>query len=39
MKFAQYVIGGYAVAGAVFLVYWLRLGARVRRAERLDRDA
>jgi hypothetical protein len=39
MKFAQYVIGGYSVAGAVFLVYWLRLGARVRRAERLDSDA
>jgi len=39
MKFAGYVIGGWSVAGTVFLAYWLRLGARIRRAERLDRDA
>ena len=39
MKFASYVIGGWSFAGAVFLAYWLRLGARIRRAERLDRDA
>jgi len=38
MKFAQYVIGGYSLAAAVFLLYWLRLGARIRRAERLDRE-
>ena len=38
MKFAQYVIGGYSLAVAVFLLYWLRLGARIRRAERLDRE-
>jgi len=39
MKFAGYVIGGYSVAGAPFLLYWLRLNARIRHAERLDRDA
>jgi hypothetical protein len=39
MRFAQYVIGGWALTGAVFVVYWLRLGARIRRAERLDRNA
>jgi hypothetical protein len=39
MKFAGYVIGGYSVAGAAFLLYWLRLNARIRHAERLDRDA
>jgi len=39
MRFAGYVIGGYSVAGAAFLLYWLRLNARIRHAERLDRDA
>jgi len=39
MKFAGYVIAGWSVAATAFLVYWLRLNARIRRAERLDRDA
>jgi hypothetical protein len=39
MKFAEYVIGGWALTGGVFLAYWLRLGVRIRRAERLDRNA
>ena len=39
MRFAGYVIGGWSVAGAAFLFYWLRLGARIRHAERLDQDA
>jgi hypothetical protein len=39
MKFAEYVIGGWALTGGVLAAYWLRLGARIRRAERLDRGA
>ena len=39
MKFAGYVIGGWSLAGVVFVAYWLRLQARLRRAERLDRAA
>ena len=39
MKFAEYVITGWAVTGAVLLAYWLRLVRRTRRAESLDRDA
>jgi len=39
MRFAGYVIGGWALTGAVLLAYTLRLWQRLRRAERLDRDA
>ena len=39
MRFAEYVITGWAVTGAVLLGYWLRLVRRTRRAESLDRDA
>jgi hypothetical protein len=39
MRFAGYVIGGWALTGAVLLAYWLRLLQRLRRAERLDREA
>ena len=39
MRFAEYVITGWAVTGAVLLTYWLRLVRRTRRAESLDRDA
>ena len=42
MRYAEYVIGGWAITGAVLLGYWLRLVQRTRRAEELDeldRDA
>lgn len=39
MKFAEYVIAGWVLTGAVLLGYWLWLVKRTRRAERLDRDA
>ena len=39
MRFAEYVIGGWALTGAVLLGYWARLIQRTRHAERLDRDA
>ena len=39
MKFAEYVIGGWALTGGVLLAYWLRLLQRVRNAEHLDHDA
>jgi len=39
MRFAEYVITGWAVTGAVLLAYWLRLVRRTRRAESLDREA
>jgi hypothetical protein len=39
MRFAGYVIGGWALTGAVLLAYSLRLLQRLRRAERLDREA
>ena len=39
MRFAEYVIGGWALTGGVLLAYWLRLLQRVRNAERLDHDA
>jgi hypothetical protein len=39
MRFAEYVIGGWALTAGALLAYWLRLGARIRRADRLDRDA
>jgi uncharacterized membrane protein YciS (DUF1049 family) len=38
MKFAEYVITGWVITGAVFLAYWVRLGQKIRRAEQLDRD-
>jgi hypothetical protein len=39
MRFAGYVIGGWALTGAALLGYWLRLLQRLRRAERLDHEA
>jgi hypothetical protein len=39
MRFAEYVLGGWTLTGGVVAVYWLRLGARIRRAERLSRGA
>jgi hypothetical protein len=39
MRFAGYVIAGWSLAGAVLLAYTLRLWQRLRRAERLDREA
>lgn len=39
MRFAGYVIGGWALTGAALLAYSLRLRQRLRRAERLDREA
>jgi hypothetical protein len=39
MRFAEYVIGGWALTGAALLAYWVRLLRRIRRAERLDADA
>lgn len=39
MRFAEYVIAGWVVTGAVFVAYWLRLIQRTRRAERLDPEA
>ncbi|HZP30203.1 MAG TPA: hypothetical protein VFC99_14715 [Acidimicrobiia bacterium] len=34
MRFAEYVIGGWVLTGAVLGGYWLRLRQRIRRAER-----
>jgi hypothetical protein len=39
MRFAEYVIGGWAVTGAVLAVYWVRLSTRIRRAERAEPNA
>ena len=39
MRFAEYVVTGWVVTGAVLLGYWLRLMRRTRRAENLDREA
>lgn len=39
MKFAEYVIAGWVITGAVFLGYWLNLVRRTRRAEQLDRTS
>lgn len=33
MRFAEYVISGWVITGAVLLAYWARLGRRIRRAE------
>ena len=38
MRFAEYVIAGWVLTGAVLATYWLRLNRRIRRAERLDAD-
>jgi hypothetical protein len=38
VKFAEYVIGGWALTGAVLAAYWVRLVRRIRRAERLIPD-
>ena len=34
MRFAEYVIGGWALTGAVLAAYAVRLRQRTRRAER-----
>ena len=34
-----YVIAGWVLTGAVLLAYWVRVQQRIRRAERLERDA
>ena len=39
MRFAEYVIGGWVVTGAVLAAYWARLSTRIRRAERVEPDA
>lgn len=39
MRFAEYVITGWVVTGAVLLVYWIRIVRRTRRAENLEPDA
>lgn len=39
MRFAEYVISGWVITGAVLLAYWVRLVRRIRRAEHLDTDA
>jgi hypothetical protein len=39
MRFAEYVITGWVVTGAMLLAYWVRIVRRTRRAESLDRDA
>jgi hypothetical protein len=38
VRFAEYVIAGWALTGAVLCAYWIRLNVRIRRAERLDAD-
>ena len=38
MKYAEYVITGWVITAAALAVYWLRLGRRIRRAEKLDPD-
>ena len=39
MRFAEYVIGGWLLTGAVIAAYWVRLVRRTRRAERLRGSA
>ena len=34
VRFAEYVIGGWVLTGAVLGAYWVRLRQRTRRAER-----
>jgi hypothetical protein len=36
MRFAGYVIGGWALTGAVIVGYWLWIGHRTRRAAHSD---
>ncbi len=36
MKYAEYVITGWAITGALLLAYWLRLVRRIRHAESMD---
>jgi hypothetical protein len=38
MRFAAYVITGWVITGVVLWTYWARLGQKIRRAERLERD-
>jgi NhaP-type Na+/H+ or K+/H+ antiporter len=38
VKYAEYVIGGWVLTGAVIGAYWVRLIQRTKRAERLDRE-
>jgi hypothetical protein len=39
VKFAEYVIAGWAITGAGIAAYWFRLVRRTRNAERLHPDA
>lgn len=39
MRFAEYVIAGWLITGVTVFAYWVRLGRKIRRAERLDHDA
>ena len=34
MRFAEYVVGGFALTGVSLIGYWLRLEQRIRHAER-----
>jgi hypothetical protein len=34
-----YVAAGWGLTGFVLLAYWLRVQQRIRRAERIERDA
>ncbi len=38
MRFAEYVIGGWALTGGALAGYWLWIVRRTRRAERVDPD-
>jgi len=38
MRFAEYVITGWALTGAALAAYWARLVVRTRRAERVGAD-
>jgi hypothetical protein len=39
MRFAGYVIGGWALTGAVIVGYWGWIGQRIRRAAHSDPHA
>jgi hypothetical protein len=38
LRFAEYVIAGWVLTGAVLSTYCVRLNRRIRRAERVDND-
>ncbi len=39
MRYAEYVVTGWVLTGAVLVTYSVRLRQRLRRAERLDERA